>query len=131
MGYNHRVPAFDSTTLARAVAIGRAGFGVAMIAQPRRITEPWIGVDGLRGGVPVLAQALGMRDLVIGVGGLTAPQPEVRRWLIAGLASDSTDLLASVAAGDALPVRGRVLVGLAAGVGIALGAAAVLGLPRS
>ncbi len=113
----------NSSALARVNALGRIGFGIGLTAQPRRLTEAWIGEDARRPGAQVLTRALGIRDLVLGAGTLIASGSEQRRWLAAALIADATDLTVTLAAGTALPWRGRLLVSLAAGGGVALGAA--------
>lgn len=115
----------NPVTLARASAVARLGFGVALLAAPQRLIAPWIGADGRRSGPQALARALGTRDLALGAGALAAAgAAERRRWLLAALVSDATDLTVSLAAGG-LPARGRALGALAAGGGVAMGAVAV------
>jgi hypothetical protein len=117
--------------LANLVAAGRIGFGAALLAEPERLVVPWIGRDGSHAGPRVLGRALGARDLVLGAGAISAGDDAVLTWLIAALAADGTDLLATLAAGSGVPLRGRLLVGVAAFGGLALGAAAVGGLLRA
>ena len=114
--------------LASLVAAGRIGFGAALLAEPERFVVPWIGRDGAHAGPRVLGRALGARDLVLGAGAISASDDAVLTWLIAALAADATDLLATLGAGSGVPLRGRVLVGVAAFGGLALGVAAVAGL---
>lgn len=121
--------AVNAELLGRASAVGRLGLGAGLVVVPRLLTRAWIGADSARPGSQVLSRALGVRDLVIGAGTLTAPPPERRRWLMAALAADATDLTVTLAAGERLPLRGRVIVALAAGAGIAMGAAALAGRP--
>jgi hypothetical protein len=115
----------DPALLARANGLGRIGFGLGLLAQPRRLTRAWIGEDADRTGAQVLTRALGMRDLVIGAGTLASSGSDRRRWLMAALLADLTDLSVTLAAGSALPRSGRVLVSVAAGTGMGLGAAAL------
>jgi hypothetical protein len=118
----------NPSTLARANGLGRIAFGIGLLAQPRVLTRAWIGEDSARVGAQVLTRSLGMRDLVIGAGTLASPGPDRRLWLAAALLADATDLTVTLAAGSALPLRGRVLVSLAAGAGAILGAAALAGM---
>ncbi len=115
----------DPGALARASALGRLGFGIGLLADPTRLTVPWIGRDGKRSGPQVLTRSLGVRDLVLGLGTLTSGGREQQRWLMAALAADLTDLTATLAAGRQLPLAGRLLVGLAAGGGVAMGIGAL------
>ncbi len=121
----------NPSTLARTNGLGRIAFGIGLLAQPRVLTRAWIGEDSGRVGAQVLTRSLGMRDLVIGVGTLASPGPDRRLWLAAALLADATDLTVTLAAGSALPLRGRVLVSLAAGTGAVLGAAALAGMPTA
>jgi hypothetical protein len=114
--------------LARASALGRLGIGALLVASPRAVVEPWIGADARRTGPQVLARALGIRDGALGAGLLAAAAaPNQRRWLIAAVACDATDLAATLSAGDRLPLGGRVAVTLAAAGGVATGVAALAG----
>jgi hypothetical protein len=115
----------NASALGPASAVARLGFGIGLLAQPRLLTRAWIGEDADRAGAQVLTRAVGIRDLVIGAGTLASAEPGRRRWLAAALAADATDLIVTLAAGSALPWRGRVLVSLAAGGGVAMGAAAL------
>jgi hypothetical protein len=114
--------------LTQGIAIGRLGFGAAMLAVPERVTRPWIGAEARGAGTQVVVRSLGARDLVIGAGALTSSGADQQRWLLAALVSDATDLIASLAAGATLPLRGRVLVVAAAGGAVAAGAVALAGL---
>ena len=85
--------------LASLVAAGRIGFGAVLLAQPERLVVPWIGREGAHAGPRVLGRALGARDLVLGAGAISAADDALAAWLIAALAADATDLLATFAAG--------------------------------
>jgi hypothetical protein len=117
-------------TLTRALGVARAGFGVALVSQPERLTSSWIGRDATGRGTQVAVQGLGARDLVLGLGAATANGADRQRWLAAGMVGDLADLSATLAAGGKLPLRGRMLVALLAGAGIAVGGAALAGLRR-
>jgi hypothetical protein len=114
--------------LASLVAAGRIGLGAVLVAEPERLVVPWIGRAGAHPGPQVLGRALGARDLVLGAGAISASDDALLTWLIAAIAADATDLLATLGAGRGVPLRGRVLVGIAAFGGLALGAGAVAGL---
>lgn len=110
---------------ARSLALGRIAIGAALLGVPRLVGGPWIGFDAASGrGARVLLRALGARDLALGFGlkaSLDRDAP-TRGWLEAGLVADGADLVATVTAGNDLPLSGRVLVGALAGSGVALGA---------
>ena len=118
--------------LARFTAICRVAIGAGFLAYPPLSMRSWIGRDARRPGAVLLARALGARDLVIGVGTLAslADREALAAWLRGALAADATDLALTLAGGDAVPPRGRILVSAIAGGGVALGAAALATLER-
>jgi hypothetical protein len=118
----------NAARIARLVAAGRVGFGVALMLSPERLTTAWLGNDAARIGTRVVTRGLGARDLALGTGALTASLADLQRWVAAGIIADAADLVATVAAGNSLPVTGRVLVGTVASAGAALGAVALAGL---
>lgn len=118
----------NATLIARLVAAGRVGFGVALMLTPERVTTPWLGSDAARPGTRVAARGLGARDLALGAGTLAAGGADLQPWVAAGILADAADLAATVGAGAALPRSGRMLVGAVAGAGAALGALALAGL---
>ncbi|HUE28614.1 MAG TPA: hypothetical protein VMP89_17705 [Solirubrobacteraceae bacterium] len=113
--------------LARFTAICRLAIGAGFVAYPPLSMRSWIGSDARRPGAILLARALGARDLVIGVGTLAslADRRALSPWLRGALAADATDLALTLAGGDAVPARGKVLVCAVAAGGVALGAAAL------
>jgi hypothetical protein len=115
----------DDRALTRQLAWGRIAAGAGLLAVPGLIGGPWIGGEtASRPGARVLLRALGVRDLVLGLGLKTALDRDAptRGWLEGGLAADGVDFSATVLAGDDLPLPGRVLVGALAASGVALGA---------
>jgi hypothetical protein len=118
----------DARTLGRAVAIGRIGFGLGLILAPERITAPWLGRDSRRAGTHVAARGLGARDVGLGAGALAAGKDALPGWLAAAIVADAADLAATLAAGDSIPLSGRLLVGALATGGAGLGIAALAGL---
>ncbi len=121
----------DARTLARLIAIGRIGFGAGLLLAPDRLTAPWLGRDAGRAGTQVAARGLGARDVALGVGTLAASGGDaLRPWLAGAVAGDLGDLVATLVAGDGLPLSGRVMVGGLASGATALGLAALAGLGR-
>jgi hypothetical protein len=118
----------DPKLLARAIAAGRLGFGIGLLASPEQLTRRWIGADAKRVPTQVAVRGLGGRDLAIGAGGLLSRGVEQQRWLAAGIAADATDLASTLAAGAEVPLVGRILIGAVAGGAVVLGLAAVAGL---
>jgi hypothetical protein len=115
----------DDRALTRQLAWGRIAAGVGLLAVPGLVGGAWIGRRTASDpGARVLLRALGVRDLVLGLGLKTALDRDAptRGWLEGGLAADCVDFSATVLAGDDLPLTGRALVGALAGSGVALGA---------
>jgi hypothetical protein len=120
------VGAAEIRSLARSLGAGRALMGVSLIVAPRLVGASWVGpaVAGAPGG-RVLARAMGMRDLVLGVAALrsaeaveTDPRAVARTQL--GLAAcDAADLLATLAASRSLPPAAAPIVAAVAGAAIA------------
>lgn len=117
----------EPVKLARALGVARIAFGVALVAQPERLTRAWLGRAAGRSGTQVAVRGLGARDLVLGAGLATAAGRDRQRWIIAGMVGDATDLSATLAAGRRVPLVGRVMVAALAGAGIAMGAGALGG----
>lgn len=115
----------DDRALARQLAVGRIAAGVGLLAVPGLVGGVWLGrATASRPGVRVILRALGVRDVVIGLGLKTALDRDAptRGWLEGGLAADGVDAAATLLAGDDLPASGRLLVGALASSGVALGA---------
>ena len=115
----------DDRALARQLAWGRIAAGAALLAVPRLVGTVWVGGETAgRPGAHVLLRALGVRDLVIGLGLKAALDRDAptRGWLEGGLAADGVDATATLLAGDDLPASGRLLVGALATSGVVLGA---------
>lgn len=102
---------------------GRMTFGVAAWLAPRPVGKA-LGLDMAGNPQAVyLARVLAVRDLVLACGAYGTDGEAQRQWLLAGLACDSADTLAGIAAGRSgyLPKRTSVyLTGFAlSGVGAA------------
>lgn len=117
-------PSGAVTLLARGLAAGRIGLGIAMIAVPDSATRRWLGDasadDPAR---QVAIRGLGARDVALGIGMLVALRGEgdarrAARWLEAGIVADLGDAAATAVAEDLDTSR-------TTGVAVALGAAAV------
>ena len=77
--------------IARLVAAGRIGFGVALIVAPERVTSLWLGNDAGRPGARVVTRGLGARDLALEVGALAAAEPQLNRgWRAPSLPTPRT-----------------------------------------
>jgi hypothetical protein len=121
----------DDRFLARFTAICRVGIGAGFLLNPSLSMRVWVGRDSTRPSARVLARALGVRDLVLAVGTLTALRDggSSQPWLRAALLADATDLAATVTERDELPPGGRDLVAGIAAVATAIGAKLVF-FPR-
>ena len=113
----------DARTLARAQAVARSAFGVALTLAPRVTAAGWLGRDARRPGTQVALRALGARDLAIGLGAAYAASQGhgARPWLQAGTLADAVDLAATVRARQHLPPLAVAAVGAMAAGSAALG----------
>lgn len=109
-----------------AFAAGRIAFGLALVAAPRAVGTSWLGPAGEHPATQAALRGLGVRDLGLAAGAVWAATRggAVRPWLVATVAGDLVDVGATLAAGDAVPPRGRngtlALAGASALAGAAL-----------
>jgi hypothetical protein len=120
---------------AAALAAGRVVIGLVAIAWPSVSARPWVGEASDDVAARVLGRALGARDIVLGLGALTAlPRSQsagagqAGAWVAAGALSDALDTVATLAAWPELPRGSRWLVAVAAGGAALAGAACALAL---
>jgi hypothetical protein len=108
---------------ARALAIGRAAFGTALLIVPGKVAKGWLGEYAERPAVHALVRSIGVRDLVLGLIALhTLEHPEVGpRWQTTCAVVDTVDLLATGAARTDLPAAGVAGTALVAGGAAAAG----------
>jgi hypothetical protein len=111
----------------RLLNAGRTLVGVAALAAPGQAFRG-IGLDA-RGSpqLQLMTRMFGVREVVLGAGALSTSGEERRRWLQATIAADAGDALVTLAGHRAghLPTGGAVLLALAAGTGVVLGALAL------
>jgi hypothetical protein len=84
---------------ARLMGYLRAAVGVALIAAPKA-TMKLLQAEESSDGFAMLIRTVGIRDLVLGVGTIRATYAsahEARPWILAGLTSDSLDVMAGAA----------------------------------
>jgi hypothetical protein len=114
----------DARTIGYLHAIGRIAVGAAYAAAPGPAARAWIGADGWRPGVGVLAIAFGARDAGLGFGVLRSVQQGygARPWVRAGVLADAADLVATLRARHDLPASAVAGVTLVAAGSIAVGA---------
>jgi hypothetical protein len=120
----------SARALARGIAVGRLGFGIALLAAPGRAAGPWLGSDASGTGTAVAVRGLGARDFALGAGTLAASSDALPLWVAASMAGDLADLSATLAAGDGIPRSGRIAVSALAAGAVALGALTLAGLAR-
>jgi hypothetical protein len=90
----------DPRSRARRLAIGRMGFGFALLFLPRWIMTSWVGKYAKHPAVRMVGRSVGARDIVIGAIALhTVDHPEIGpRWQATCGMVDTADLLANIAA---------------------------------
>ncbi|GAA1701095.1 hypothetical protein [Fodinicola feengrottensis] len=113
---------------ARWLAVGRTVLGLSALVAPGLLGRTWVGADAEHTGTKVLARAMGGRDVVLGLGTLTAMGEQenddtlvsASRWIAFGGVADLADLAATLLSWRRLPRVNRWLVaGLAGGSAIA------------
>lgn len=98
----------DHRTLARIGAAGRVAIGAALLVAPQAVTKGWVGADASRPGAKLLGRSLGARDLVLGLGVLSAlgrGDPQAKDWIRASAVADTVDAAATAVALRHLPKR--------------------------
>ena len=110
--------------VARAHAAGRLFFGALLVGAPEVVGVPWLGRDARRRSAHVYSAALGARDAALGAGVIAATTAGAgaRPWLLAGIASDAVDLVATWRNRAALPRLGVLGTIAFAAPSVALGA---------
>lgn len=107
----------DARTVARILAAGRIGIGMALFAAPATAGRMWFRQDLGAGGRMAL-RGLGARDLAIGVGTLLSlDEGDPSGWLDAGIVADVGDTAGTLLAAGELesgPVIGTAIVALGA-----------------
>ena len=119
--------------LATGVAAGRIAFGAGLVLAPRLLAGPWIGARAGDPRTQLVIRGFGARDLALGVGGLRAlhggDAGPARWWFAAQALGDATDLVVTLAAGDALPRPVKAGVAVLASGAVAIGCAVAVAGP--
>jgi hypothetical protein len=113
-----------------AVAIFRAGYGVALAAVPGRVARNWLGPDSGRPASVVALRCLGAREIVLH-GGLAAAALSggaVKPWLLASIGGDCSDIVATFGSGSDMPDGAPLKTLFVAGGSAALSAAVLAAL---
>lgn len=102
--------------VARALGLSRVAVGLAILAVPAKVGEPWLGADGTTPGAQVALRGLGIRDVLVGMAQAhTASDPERGyRWARTASLGDAVDLVATLAAAKHLPRSGVLSIGVVA-----------------
>jgi hypothetical protein len=112
--------------LVTAYALGRAGFGAALLAAPRAGGQMLSGDGGATPDAQAFLRGMGGREVGLGLGLLAATRASAsaRPWLIAGVMSDTGDLMGIAGAWRDLPPdkrrAGSALAAATAVVGLGL-----------
>jgi hypothetical protein len=111
-------------TVAKLHAAGRVAVGGALTLLPGLAGPGWVGSAAEDPRAAVLSRALGVRDAAIGLGVLWTIEDvdAARPWLLACVAADTVDCLASLARRDVLPAAGHTAVPLVAAASALVGA---------
>ena len=100
----------SSSSLLPWVAAARIGVGAAMLLAPSRVFSPDSGTETL------LMQTIGIRDVVLGSGGVAAwargADAELRGWSTAGLVSDSADFCLGLGSKRLVGTNGALIAAL-------------------
>jgi uncharacterized protein YjeT (DUF2065 family) len=111
-----------NTTGPRRIAWLRVLVGLTLALTPKQALR--LATNDISGSMLLLMRTIGIRDLVIGVGALSALRSghtaDARRWVIASLASDALDVIAGL---TSAPLVGRGSALLATGMAAPLAAA--------
>src|SRR5215212_8625227 len=96
----------NSRAMLTSLAAGRLAIGALLVAKPQGpVGTGWIGEDAKR---PTAALALGT------LGAQRTGSP-LKPWLLGATLADAVDLVATFAAGSAVPKQGKALIALLAG----------------
>ena len=91
----------NDADIARRMAQTRIGFGVGMLTVPGFSTRVWLGSEADTPATRTLMRALGVRDLVLGVGTIKALDGgggSARGWMEGAAVADAVDAAASLIA---------------------------------
>jgi hypothetical protein len=116
--------------MAQGVATARVVFGLAFMTMPGWTGRVWIGGDADRPAVRLLTQAIGARDLTMGLGAAIAMRrgKAARGWMEAISLTDALDFTCGLLAGDRIPRASRAAVLVLAGASAAQAAYAATGV---
>jgi hypothetical protein len=109
-------------TLLTTLAVGRLAIGALLVVKPHgQVGAGWIGEEATRPTSVLLFRSVGARDMALALGTLAAQRSggPLKPWLLGATLADAVDLVATFAAGRAVPAKGRAAIALLAGGAIA------------
>ena len=113
----------NARTMLAATALGRLAIGAGLTSSPAKTFGPgWLGSDeSERPASAMLFRSVGARDMALALGTLGALRTggKLRPWLLGATLADAVDLVATFAAGRAVPAKGRLAIAALAGGAIA------------
>jgi hypothetical protein len=114
----------DHHQLARLVAAARLVTGGVLLVAPGIPARVWLGEEGRRRAVKVMARAVGARDIALALGTLRAlaEGDSAPAWVAGSAASDASDALATLVGGARHQPARSLLVGAIAGTAAMAGA---------
>ena len=111
----------EERDLARMLAWGRIGIGIAGALMPSTLARAWTGRRQPAFPTNMIAKGLGVRDIALGVGLLTAldGSGSAKPWLRAGAAADAADAAGTLGSWSELGrLRGLGLLTLEVGAAV-------------
>ena len=105
-------------TMLTALAVGRLSLGALLVAKPQGLVgSGWIGEDAKRPTAALAFRSIGARDVALALGTLGAQRSgsPLKPWLLGATLADTVDLVATFAAGRAVPKAGKAAILLLAG----------------
>ncbi|HJR45539.1 MAG TPA: hypothetical protein VJ927_08020 [Actinomycetota bacterium] len=111
----------EDRDLARLLAWGRIGIGLAGVLMPRFLARVWTGAPQPDFPTNMIARGLGARDIAIGAGLLASLEGagSPRMWLQAGAAADASDALGTMSSfSDLGGLRASGLLALEVGAAV-------------
>lgn len=109
----------NSRTLLTTLAAGRLAIGALLVARPQGpVGAGWVGSEeAQRPTTALLFRSVGARDMALGLGTLAAARSgsPLKPWLLGATLADAIDLVATFAAGRAIPKQGKAAIVLLAG----------------
>jgi hypothetical protein len=109
-------------TMLTTLVAGRLAIGALLVAKPQGpVGAGWIGEEAERPTTALLFRSVGARDMALALGTLAAQRngSPLKPWLLGATLADTVDLVATFAAGRAVPKAGKAAIALLAGGAIA------------